>query len=99
MDETTQAHIIPEGVERPTPIMFWEPLEFTVGLMFAGFGIVTNMWVIGVGLGGAVLALAPRMRRGYRRGAVQHMLWAKGLNLDPHLKARFKPSWLNDFIE
>lgn len=99
MDAFTEAHVIPEGIENPTPILFWEPMEFVLALMFMGFGIIASLWVLGAGLASAVLVFAPRMRRGTRRGAVPHLLWAKGLTLDPNLKRWFKPAWLNDYSE
>lgn len=99
MDEFTASHVIPDGVENPTPILFWEPLEFTISLMFLGFGILSHMWVLGAAVAGIVLIGAPRLKRGYRRGAMPHILWSKGLQMDPNLSKWFKPAWINDFTE
>jgi hypothetical protein len=94
-----ESHCIPFDIEAPTPIMFWEPLEFILGVSFMGLGIVMNAFVVGVLCGTGVLVGARYLKRGAKRGAMQHFLWAKGLQLDPNLGQKFKPSWLNDFIE
>ncbi|PNG50017.1 MULTISPECIES: type IV conjugative transfer system protein TraL [unclassified Variovorax] len=94
-----ESHVFPFDLESPIPIMFWDPLEFTLSLILMGFGIIAHMWILGVLMGGGVLIGARYLKRGSKRGAMQHFLWAHGLQLDAPLKTRFKPAWLNDFTE
>lgn len=91
-------HFMPQEVEAPIPILFWEPLEFILSVAMAGFGIIANAWVPGMIGATAVLIGSRYLKRGARKGAAQHILWAIGLQLDPALK-RFPPSWANDFTE
>lgn len=97
MDE--QSHIFPFDLESPIPIMFWEPLEFVLALVLMGFGIIAHLWIFGLLAGGGVLMGSRYLKRGAKRGAMQHFLWAHGLQLDASLKSKFKPAWLNDFTE
>lgn len=97
MDE--QSHRVPYDLELPAPIMFWEPLEFVLALCLFGFGILTNLWVLGIVLGSGVLFGARYLKRGAKRGAMQHYLWSLGLQMDPALSKRFPPSWSNDYVE
>lgn len=94
-----ESHCIPYDIEAPTPVMFWEPLEFIMAVSFMGLGIVMNAFILGVVMGTGVLVGARYLKRGAKRGAMQHFLWAIGLQLDVNLSKKFKPSWLNDFIE
>lgn len=97
MDE--QAHIVAFDVEAPIPIMFWEPLEFVMALTFMGFGILSNLWILGMAAGTGILIGSRYLKRGTKRGAMQHYMWSLGLQLDPSLSKLFKPSWINEFIE
>ena len=94
-----EAHAVPFDLEAPIPVMFWDPLEFSLAISLMGFGIISNLWIFGVVGGAGVLMGSRYMKRGAKRGAMQHWLWARGLNLDAALAARFKPAYLNDFIE
>ena len=97
MDHTS--HNMPFDLEAPIPIMFWEPLEFTLALTLMGFGIIANLWIFGV-IGAATVLVGSRyLKRGAKRGAMQHLMWAHGLQMDAALTAKFKPSWINDFIK
>jgi type IV conjugative transfer system protein TraL len=94
-----QSHVIPFDLEAPVPVMFWDPLEFSLAVMCMGFGIIAKLWLIGMVAGAAVLVGSRYLKRGAKRGAMQHLLWALGLEMDPHLKRRFPPSWVNDFVQ
>jgi hypothetical protein len=96
MDED---HVVPFDLEAPIPIMFWEPLEFILAVCLMGFGIIAHMWVFGLVAGAGVLVGSRYLKRGAKRGAMQHYLWAHGLQLDPALVKKFKPAWLNDYIQ
>lgn len=94
-----QAHEVPFNLEAPVPIMFWDPLEFTLALCLMGFGIISKLWLLGMVGGAGVLIGARYLKRGAKRGAMQHFLWAHGLQMDSSLQRTFKPAWLNDFVE
>lgn len=94
-----EAHVVPFALEDPVPIMFWEPMEFILAILFMGFGVVTHLWILGL-LGSAGILVGSRyLKRGAKRGAMQHFLWAHGLQLDVALSKKFKPAWLNDFTQ
>lgn len=94
-----EAHVVPFDLENPIPIMFWEPLEFVLAVSLMGFGIVANVWLLGLVAGMGVLMGSRYLKRGAKRGSMQHYMWALGLQLDPSLSKKFKPAWLNDFIQ
>ena len=94
-----QSHMVPFDLEAPVPIMFWDPLEFVLALSLMGFGMVSNLWLLGMVGGTFVLVGARYLKRGAKKGAMQHFMWSHGLQLDPALTKMFKPAWLNDFIE
>jgi len=95
-----EAHLVPAyDLESPIPIMFWEPLEFVLALCLMGFGIIANVWLLGLAAGMGVLFGARYLKRGAKRGAMQHFMWAHGLQLDAALTKKFKPAWLNDYID
>jgi hypothetical protein len=93
------AHIVRHKLEDPVPILFWEPLDFTMAFALLGIGLVMGMWIIGMIGCFSVLIGSRYLRRGMKRGAVQHFLWSIGLPADNALKARFPPVWVNDLIE
>ena len=90
---------MPHGLEAPIPIMFWDPLEFVFAITLMGFGVVTKLWLFGMIAGAGVLWGAKYLKRGSKRGSVQHLFWAYGVQMDNSLRTKFQPSWLNDFIE
>lgn len=94
-----ETHTVPYDIEAPVPVLFWEPLEFVLALSLVGFGIILGLWVIGIGGALGVLLGSRYLKRGAKRGAMQHYFWAHGLQLDNPLRKSFKPAWLNDFIE
>ena len=94
-----KAHIVRHKLEDPVPILFWEPLEFIMAFALFGIGLVMGVWIIGMIGCFAVLIGSRCLRRGMKRGAVQHFLWSIGLPSDNALKARFPPVWVNDLIE
>lgn len=93
------AHVMHYDLEAPVPIMFWDPLEFILALTLMGFGVITGIWVVGLVGGAGVLIGAKYLKRGAKRGAMQHFLWAHGLQMDPVLVKKFKPAWENDFFD
>lgn len=90
---------MPYDLEAPIPIMFWEPLEFILAICLMGFGIIAHLWVFGLVAGAGVLIGSRYLKRGSKRGAMQHFLWAHGLQADAALVKKFKPAWLNDYIQ
>lgn len=97
MDE--QSHSVPFDLEAPIPIMFWDPLEFVIAITFMGFGVISHLWLFGIAIGTGVLVGSRYLKRGNKKGAMQHFLWAHGLQMDSALSKKFKPAWLNDFTE
>jgi hypothetical protein len=96
---SAESHQMPFDLEAPIPIMFWDPLEFVLSITLMGFGIIAHAWILGC-LGGAAVLMGSRyLKRGAKRGAMQHFMWSHGLQLDSALVKKFKPSWLNDFNE
>lgn len=93
-----EAHVVPEKLEDPIPILFWSPMEFTLAISFMGFGLVMNLWFVGMFMGIGVLIGSRYLSRGAKRGNVQHLIWALGLNIDKFLKDQFPDPWENDFI-
>lgn len=91
--------MVPFDLEAPVPIMFWDPLEFILAITLMGFGVVVGMVFFGVAAGTGVLIGSRYLKRGAKRGAMQHFLWAHGLQLDAVLPKKFKPAWLNDYVE
>lgn len=86
-------------LEKPIPIMFWDPMEFTIGFTMLGFGIVTDLPVIGGGLCVLVLWGGKYLKKGQKNGGVQHFLWRMGLQIDGVLKKYFPAPWVLEFIE
>ncbi len=99
MANGSNVHRVAKDLDKPVPILFWDPVEFVIAVSMVGFGVLVNLWVVGGLAGAAVLVLATKLKRGAKPGAVQHWLWAMGLQLDQSLAARFPPSWDNDFYE
>ena len=94
-----KAHIVRHKLEDPVPILFWEPLEFIMAFALFGIGLVMGMWIIGMIGCFAVLIGSRYLRRGMKRGAVQHFLWSLGLPADKALSTKFPPVWVNDLVE
>lgn len=92
-------YVVPVGVEKPVPIMFWEPLEFVLATTLVGFGIITGVWVLGFAGAGGILIVSRYLRRGAKRGVMQHFLWSLGLPMDAPLSKFFPPPERNDFFE
>lgn len=93
-----QAHFFGQDIEAPIPILFWEPLEFIAAICFLGFGMLADIWLFGA-LGAFIVLIGSKyLKRGAKRGAVQHWLWFIGLQLDTTLKKRFPAAWENEFI-
>lgn len=89
---------IPLTADNAVPILFWEPVDFIAGISIFGMGVALNMFVFG-GLGCVLtLTVASKLRKGAKRGAAQHWLWAMGLNIDKGLFRMKLKAWDNDFI-
>lgn len=86
-------------LDLPVPIMFWDPMEFIIATSFMGFGMIIDNWLFGGMMCAIVLIGAQKMKKGAKRGAVQHLIWKMGLPIDPVLGNYFPKPWVNDFIE
>ena len=89
---------IPLTADNPVPILFWEPVDFIAGISIFGMGVAMKMFLFG-GIGCVLtLMVASNLRKGAKRGAAQHWLWAMGLNIDQGLARLKLKAWNNDFI-
>jgi len=89
---------IPLTADNAVPILFWEPVDFIAGMSVFGMGVALKMFLFGVIAGAATLMIASKLRKGAKRGAAQHWLWAMGLNIDKGMTRMKLRSWDNDFI-
>ena len=92
-------HAVAQDVDAVTPILFWEPSEFIASIMI--LGLFMNLDMIEFGIIGCigVLVVSRRMKRGAKKGMVQHWLWRMGLKLDPTFSKRFPPVWVSEFMQ
>lgn len=89
---------IPLTADNPVPILFWEPVDFIAGVAVFGMGVAMHLFMFGAVGCVATLLIASRLRKGAKRGAAQHWLWAMGLNIDPGIARMNLRAWNNDFI-
>lgn len=92
-------HTVPQNLDAPVKILFWEPMEFVLAITAVGFGVMLKQLLFGIFLAGLVLWGSKKLKRGSKRGAMPHHIWFGGLELDPAMKAWFPASWRNDFLE
>lgn len=89
---------IPTRADDPIPLLFWEPFEFILAVTaFGGIMILVNPIAAAV-VSAFVLWGAKRLKRGAKRGASQHALWAFGAARDSGM-SRFPHSTTTEFIE
>ena len=91
------AHTIPRGMDRPVPILLWDPAEFIVALMLIGIGVVMKMLVIGLLGAVAVMLYSIKIKRRGKRGTALHFMWRMGYLIDPVLKKRFSDPTYSEF--
>jgi len=89
---------IPTRADDPVPILFWDVTEFILMVSILGFSFLINMVITGLIIVFIFMKIMKVMKRGSKRGASQHALWAFGLNLDSVLKKRFPKPYENEFI-
>lgn len=94
-----ESHRVPATIDEPVPIMFWTPMELVMAIAGLGLGVILHMMTLGMLVAGLVLWGSKKLKRGAKRGAVQHRAWRAGLEVDPALKRWFPASWQNDFLE
>lgn len=99
MEENTELRRMPLHVDEPVPIIFWSAQEFILIMSILGVAIAFNVWGIGfIGSAFAVWGLR-KLKRGAKRGAAQHWIWRKGLNLDKALAATAPAPLIVEFVE
>ena len=99
MEESQAFRLMPRHADDPVPLIFWSVQEFIVIIAILGVGFVMNVWGVGfLGSAAAVWGLR-QLKRGAKRGAAQHWIWRKGVNLDRALSATAPPPWTTEFIE
>lgn len=91
-------HHIPRGLDRPVPILLWEPVEFVVAIMLLGVGVILKMIIIGFGGAIAVMYYSTKVKRRGKRGMGIHLMWRLGIFSDKSLK-KYAPHPSNvDFV-
>lgn len=90
---------IPVHADKVVPILFWEPVEFAIAMTLLMVGMFTHLFLLGAMGSIAVLYGAAKLRKGAKRGAAQHFLWASGLQVDNDLRRWFPPAHMNELIE
>lgn len=99
MDEGQEFRRMPLHADEPVPIIFWSAQEFILIVSILGVAIAFNVWGVGfIGAGVAVWGLR-KLKRGAKRGAAQHWIWRKGLNLDKALAKTAPEPLIPEFIE
>jgi type IV conjugative transfer system protein TraL len=94
-----KARSIPTRVDEPVPFFLWEPVEFVVAITSFGFFMVINMAIVGLITMVGILWISRELKKGAKRGATQHAIWAIGFTMDPVLPSRFPPSYINELVE
>ena len=89
---------IPTRADDPVPMLFWDPFEFVLAITAFGLLMILANPIIGALVGGGVLWVSKRLKRGAKRGAAQHAVWAFGMLADKALN-RFPPPQVREFIE
>lgn len=90
---------VPVHADKVVPILFWEPVEFAIAMTLLMVGMFTHLFLLGAAGAAATLYGAAKLRKGAKRGAAQHFLWAAGLTVDPALKRWFPPAHVNEWVE
>lgn len=90
---------IPSRVDEPVPFMLWEPVEFIVAITSFGFFMAINMVFVGIVTMVGILWVSRELKKGAKRGATQHAIWAVGFTMDPVLPVRFPPNYVNELVE
>lgn len=90
---------IPSRVDEPVPFMLWEPVEFVVAITSFGFFMAINMVLVGILTMVGILWVSRELKKGSKRGATQHAIWAIGFTMDPVLPLRFAPNYVNELVE
>ncbi len=89
---------IPVKIDDPVTIMLMEPIQFVLIVSSLGLGMVMDMFLFGMLLAYFFFVVLKRLKRGAKRGAGQHAMWAAGINLDNTLKKNFPDPVDNEFI-
>ena len=92
----SNSNYIAKGLDDPVPIFFFDPVDFILILIAFGLGIVIQRLEIGIVLAWGVMKLAKVMRKGAKRGVMNHSLWRIGIISDKNL-SRYDPL-KTDFI-
>lgn len=99
MEDSGELRRMPLHVDEPVPIIFWSAQEFILIMSILGVSITFNVWGVGfVGAGFAVWGLR-KLKRGAKRGAAQHWIWRRGLNMDKALAKTAPQPLTPEFIE
>ncbi|QHS09081.1 type IV conjugative transfer system protein TraL [Sinimarinibacterium sp. NLF-5-8] len=89
---------IPSRADDPVPMLFWEPFELVLSITAFGMLMILVNPIVGVIVGWGSLWISKRLKRGAKKGAAQHAVWALGLMSDKALH-KFPPPQIKEFIE
>lgn len=81
-------HTIPRGLDRPVPILFWDPVEFIMAVILLGVGVILKMLLVGFGGAAVVMIYSSKVKRRGKRGTGIHALWRLGFPMDSALKKK-----------
>lgn len=89
-------YVIPLEIDNPIPIFFWDAYEISIFFSIMTMFMVMDLMVFGLIFGVAALKVSAKLKKGAKRGQVQHSLYATGLDLDPVLMS-YPSSTRRDF--
>lgn len=91
-------HYVAKDIDAVVPVLFWTPVEFVVAITAMAFGFILNSAGIGILCCFFVLLISSKMKRGNKRGFMQHLLWRMGVAPNKKLKSFPGPLRI-EFIE
>lgn len=75
-------YYIPKDIDRPIPFLMWEMKDMGVATGAFMIGMVLEQFLVGVVLMLFWMWFSKQMAAKSKRGAMQHILWRNGVNLD-----------------
>ena len=89
---------IPTRADDVVPMMFWDPFEFILAISAMGLLMILANPIVGLIAAGIVLWGGKKLKRGAKKGAAQHAIWAFGVMSDSGM-SRFPDPTMTEFIE
>lgn len=79
-------------LDTPVPIFSWDPIEVIAAVLLVGVGFVIRMELFGFLSAYILLKVSKHLKKGAKRGQMQHLLWRVGLEMDPLMKKKGLPA-------